>query len=400
MRPLLWLLAFATLTVAMPAQDSLYMAALDAEDEGRLEDAIRFFGEALEVGGEYDEELAQILNEYGEALAPSWEWRFFLEASGKYIYYDQESDLFTTREHVGELSVRGYTGLDFHHAGVIYAGGVTFSADRFFKDEESVLDTSDWFFNPGLSVGARGRTFDVRLAGGVEFDEDDFYIYTKASGEKDFACGGRHCLAGSLDYFGEEDYGIRAGAGLAWNYTGRRWSHSLGLGAYFVYDSVYATKLEYVPGDSTVPEGLDSDNTENSGEVPDSSTVSDSLSGGDELADYESSVEDSAHVAYGITRGMIGPRLRFFGVYQFDSGFSIGVTSSIFLGRDLVREAARFALDLNAGLRLAYRLHISEVFLSAGASYRHYLSLPSRYYLVLPDDRILVNVEAGALVDF
>lgn len=400
MRSWLCLLAFAVATFAMPAQDSLYMAALDAEDEGRLEDAIRFFGEALEVGGDYDEELIQILNDYGEALAPTWEWRFFVEASGKYIYYDQESDLFTTREHVGELSVRGYAGLDSHRSGVIYSGGLTFSADRFFKDEESVLDTSDWFFDPGLALGVRGRSFDVSLAGGLEFDESDYYIYTKVSAEKDFACGGKHCFFGEANYFGEEDYGLRAGAGLGWNYSGRNWSHSLSLGAYFVYDSVYATKLEYVAGDTSV---LDNGLGDSAG-VPnaDSSMVQDSLSNGGETeyAEYESSVEDSAHVAYGITRGMIGPRLRFFGVYQFDSGFSIGVTSSAFLGRDIIKETARFALDLNAGLRLAYRLNISEFFVSAGASYRHYLSLPSRYYLVLPDDRLLVSVEAGALVDF
>lgn len=391
-----WLLAFAVATFAMPAQDSLYMAALDAEDEGRLEDAIRFFGEALDVGGEYDEELIQILNDYGEALAPTWEWRFFAEASGKYIYYDQESDLFTTREHVGELSVRGYAGLDFHNSGIVYSGGFTFSADRFFKDEESVLDTSDWFFDPGLALGVRGKTFDVGVAGGLEFDESDYHLYTKASAEKDFVCGGKHCFSGLADYFGEDDYGLRASANLGWNYSGGNWSHSLSLGAYFVYDSLYATRLEYVAGDTSV---LD-DGMGEAGMNADSTFAADSLAEGEPTADFESSIEDSAHVAYGLTRGMLGPRLRFFGVYQFDSGFSIGVTSSAFLGRDVIREAARLALDLNAGLRLAYRLNISEFFLAAGASYRHYLSLPSRYYLVIPDDRLLVSVEAGALIDF
>lgn len=176
----LFLVLLASVLFAQTQQD-IYRQALEAEEAGDVSKSIELFEKARDAGGEYTEEINEILSEYYEALggdADTSEVSFrFLGNLGFYgLHYAEYGSQNDVSENGGDLfaSVSGY--LDFSTGNWIHSFGVAFVSDWFVTNEDMpVLDTNDWTMAPGLEYSLVGLRLLLDI--GVDFNitsEGDF----------------------------------------------------------------------------------------------------------------------------------------------------------------------------------------------------------------------------------
>lgn len=176
----LFLVLLASALFAQTQQD-IYRQALEAEEAGDVSKSIELFEKARDAGGEYTEEINEILAEYYEALggdADTSEVSFrFLGNLGFYgLHYAEYGSTKDVSENGGDLfaSVSGY--LDFSTGNWIHSIGVAFVSDWFVTNEDMpVLDTNDWTMAPGLEYSLIGQRLLLDI--GVDFNitsEGDF----------------------------------------------------------------------------------------------------------------------------------------------------------------------------------------------------------------------------------
>ena len=176
----LFLVLLASALFAQTQQD-IYRQALEAEEAGDVSKSIELFEKARDAGGEYTEEINEILAEYYEALggdADTSEVSFrFLGNLGFYgLHYAEYGSTKDVSENGGDLfaSVSGY--LDFSTDNWIHSIGVAFVSDWFVTNEDMpVLDTNDWTMAPGLEYSLIGQRLLLDI--GVDFNitsEGDF----------------------------------------------------------------------------------------------------------------------------------------------------------------------------------------------------------------------------------
>ena len=176
----LFLVLLASVLFAQTQQD-IYRQALEAEEAGDVSKSIELFEKARDAGGEYTEEINEILSEYYEALggdADTSEVSFrFLGNLGFYgLHYAEYGSTKDVSENGGDLfaSVSGY--LDFSTGNWIHSIGVAFVSDWFVTNENMpVLDTNDWTMAPGLEYSLVGQRLLLDI--GVDFNitsEGDF----------------------------------------------------------------------------------------------------------------------------------------------------------------------------------------------------------------------------------
>ena len=176
----LFLVLLASVLFAQTQQD-IYRQALEAEEAGDVSKSIELFEKARDAGGEYTEEINEILSEYYEALggdADTSEVSFrFLGNLGFYgLHYAEYGSTKDVSENGGDLfaSVSGY--LDFSTGNWIHSIGVAFVSDWFVTNENMpVLDTNDWTMAPGLEYSLVGLRLLLDI--GVDFNitsEGDF----------------------------------------------------------------------------------------------------------------------------------------------------------------------------------------------------------------------------------
>lgn len=176
----LFLVLLASVLFAQTQQD-IYRQALEAEEAGDVSKSIELFEKARDAGGEYTEEINEILSEYYEALggdADTSEVSFrFLGNLGFYgLHYAEYGSTKDVSENGGDLfaSVSGY--LDFSTGNWIHSIGVAFVSDWFVTNEDMpVLDTNDWTMAPGLEYSLVGLRLLLDI--GVDFNitsEGDF----------------------------------------------------------------------------------------------------------------------------------------------------------------------------------------------------------------------------------
>lgn len=219
----LFLVLLASVLFAQTQQD-IYRQALEAEEAGDVSKSIELFEKARDAGGEYTEEINEILSEYYEALggdADTSEVSFrFLGNLGFYgLHYAEYGSTKDVSENGGDLfaSVSGY--LDFSTGNWIHSFGVAFVSDWFVTNEDMpVLDTNDWTMAPGLEYSLVGQR--VLLDIGVDFNitsEGDFNPAGYGWVEFDIAryTAQRFGVAGSIYY--RKDGPATAGVFGSWH---------------------------------------------------------------------------------------------------------------------------------------------------------------------------------------
>ena len=170
----LFLVLLASVLFAQTQQD-IYRQALEAEEAGDVSKSIELFEKARDVGGEYTDEINEILEAYEEALggdADTSEVSFrFLGNLGFYgLHYAEYGSTKDVSENGGDLfaSVSGY--LDFSTGNWIHSFGVAFVSDWFVTNEDMpVLDTNDWTMAPGLEYSLVGLRLLLDI--GVDFNK-------------------------------------------------------------------------------------------------------------------------------------------------------------------------------------------------------------------------------------
>lgn len=219
----LFLVLLASALFAQTQQD-IYRQALEAEEAGDVSKSIELFEKARDAGGEYTEEIDEILAEYYEALggdADTAEVSFrFLGNLGFYgLHYAEYGSTKDISENGGDLfaSVSGY--LDFSTGNWIHSIGVAFVSDWFVTNEDMpVLDTNDWTMAPGLEYSLIGQRLLLDI--GVDFNitsEGDFNPAGYGWVEFDIAryTAQRFGVAGSIYY--RKDGPATAGVFGSWH---------------------------------------------------------------------------------------------------------------------------------------------------------------------------------------
>lgn len=219
----LFLVLLASALFAQTQQD-VYRQALEAEEAGDVSKSIELFEKARDAGGEYTEEIDEILAEYYEALggdADTSEVSFrFLGNLGFYgLHYAEYGSTKDVSENGGDLfaSVSGY--LDFSTGNWIHSIGVAFVSDWFVTNEDMpVLDTNDWTMAPGLEYSLVGQRLLLDI--GVDFNitsEGDFNPAGYGWVEFDIAryTAQRFGVAGSIYY--RKDGPATAGVFGSWH---------------------------------------------------------------------------------------------------------------------------------------------------------------------------------------
>lgn len=219
----LFLVLLASALFAQTQQD-IYRQALEAEEAGDVSKSIELFEKARDAGGEYTEEINEILAEYYEALggdADTSEVSFrFLGNLGFYgLHYAEYGSTKDVSENGGDLfaSVSGY--LDFSTGNWIHSIGVAFVSDWFVTNEDMpVLDTNDWTMAPGLEYSLIGQRLLLDI--GVDFNitsEGDFNPAGYGWVEFDIAryTAQRFGVAGSIYY--RKDGPATAGVFGSWH---------------------------------------------------------------------------------------------------------------------------------------------------------------------------------------
>ncbi len=167
-------LAVVSLLFAETQADVYYRAML-AEEQGDISAALQLFEQAVEMDGEYTEEIREIINEYNEALDMAgdespWSFRVLGEAYYGHRFYSETGGYADVDENAGDVSASLSVFLDYSMGNWIHSVGVSYAGDWFVANEGVVvLDTNDWIMAPGLEYSLVGR--NVLLDVGVDFNK-------------------------------------------------------------------------------------------------------------------------------------------------------------------------------------------------------------------------------------
>ena len=169
------LLVVLTSVLLAQTQEELYKRALDAEEAGEVSKSIELFEQARDAGGEYTEEISEILEQYYEALGggadstSAFDFHFLSNVGFYGLHYAEYGTTKDVSENGGDLfaSVNAY--IDFTTGNWVHSLGLVFVSDWFVANEDMpVLDTNDWTIAPGLEYMLVGRS--LLLDVGVDFN--------------------------------------------------------------------------------------------------------------------------------------------------------------------------------------------------------------------------------------
>ena len=241
MRPLAFipilLLVLASLLHA-DTQQELYMRAMQAEEAENIPEALAYFERAAAVGGEYTEEIREIIKQYYEALGittdntGSFSFRFLSDV-GFYGLHYAEFGRGRVSENGGDLFASASAFVDYSVGDWIHSLGVAFVSEWFFaNDKMPVLDTNDWTLAPGLEYSLVGSSFllDVGLDFNVN-DEGNLKLSGYGWLEYDFYRFDKQRVGAAAMGYYRDDGPASAALYVAWHRTGSfgfSWSAYLG----------------------------------------------------------------------------------------------------------------------------------------------------------------------------
>lgn len=392
LNPAIFLLFFV-FSVSAETQDSLFERALDAESAGDIPATIELLEQASAYKGSYDAEIRNILNSYYDALgvdtvSSGLDKNFMAKLEGGGYDYDEYGDT----AGASELSAEAYLLLG---GGVVYStkSGLEHSitaslaTDFFFREKETVFDTSRWAFTPELEYTLQGSWFAVGT-------DVDFYVSE------------RDGFVPSLSLFGERDfYQNESGTNRSGFYSAIYASHSgrarVQLSLYFerhpergfwFYTGI-GGRLER---DTVVNVYFDNGGNE----IVDTASyaVADSGSGWE----YGSIADMNRQKYYTGKPSSLGPELRLFAGYKFSDAWSVTFRGTLFEGFALRSDSwiapaeDSTALDENGQPLIVNRTYTRKSLLGYGSfrgewKYKHfsaYAALEAHFlrYQSLPKD--------------
>lgn len=166
-----FLCIFCISSVSAETQESLFERALDAESEGDVPKTIALLEEAATYDGPYRAEIEDILKDYYAALQIKGKSKlsgnFLAKVEGAGFIYEEYGNETSVKENFGETYVLLGGEFDYHtQSGLTHFWSISLSADVFFREEETVFDTSRWAFTPSLEYSLQGDWF--ALGAGVD----------------------------------------------------------------------------------------------------------------------------------------------------------------------------------------------------------------------------------------
>lgn len=324
--PVIFLFLLA-ITVSAETQDSLFERALDAESSGDVTATIDLLERAAACKGPYDAEIHNILNSYYEALgvdtsSSGFDKNFVAKLEGGGYGYNEYGDTAGASELSAETYLLLGGGFTYRtESGLEHSVMVSLASDLFFREKETVFDTSRWAFTPELEYTLQGIWF----AAGADVDfyvseRDGFVPAFSLFGERDFyqngsgtvrsgfysalyaSTSGRARFQLSLYFERHPEHGF-------WFYTG--------LGGRFERDTVVDVYFEGY-GSAGYPSyaAEDSSGWENG-------------SGADTVR----------QLYYAGRPSSLGPELRLFGGYKFSDAWALSFRGSLYEGFALRKDS-------------------------------------------------------------
>jgi hypothetical protein len=157
---------FCISSVFAETQEALFERALDAESEGDVPKTIALLEEASTYEGPYRGEIEAILKEYYAALQITDEGQsefsgnFLAKVEGSGFTYEEYGNSANVNENSGDSYALLGGEFDYHtSSGWTHFWFVSLSADVFFREKETVFDTSRWAFTPSLEYNLQGDWF-------------------------------------------------------------------------------------------------------------------------------------------------------------------------------------------------------------------------------------------------
>ena len=389
-------------------QDSLFEKALDAESAGDVPSTIALLEEAYSYKGNYNAEIRKILNSYYDALQikdsiSPMSVDFLIRAEGVGIQYNEYGDSSGANEKSGETYLFFGADLGFHGtSGIARYLLVSFASDIFFREKETVFDTSRWAFTPSVEYTVQGERF--LIVGNLDAlisEKDGVVLSAAISGERDFYYAKDYRAGVSWFGYVNENKRVRLKSGLYWEYRPTRgfWTN-ISLGARFDGDtSVPAYFSEIVRPDSTGGEGF--------GDVPHRDSAA-------------APVADTLWQRYYLGRNVkLGPEARFQMGWHFSDMFSLDFLGGLFFPYSLYRDSWRYFEDFGEGdalwvteyyrrqflqgsvrLRADVRGDVFGVYLSVGSHFQRYFNLPENHPELTSHAYILNEVRLGVSLRF
>jgi hypothetical protein len=175
-----FLCIFSVSLVFGETQEALFERALDAENQGDVPATIALLEEASRYQGPYNAEIQEILGEYYAALQikekpqKKFSGDFLAKVEGAVFNYQEYGDVSSVNEYSGEnyLLVGGrlkYRTL----SGLTHSWIFSFSTDLFFREKETVFDTSRWAFIPSAEYNLQGDQFAFGASVDMNISERD-----------------------------------------------------------------------------------------------------------------------------------------------------------------------------------------------------------------------------------
>lgn len=175
------------------SQVDLYTQAMKAEEAGNVTESVSLFEQALAAGGEYSDEIREILAQYYEALglAEDGSGSFSFRLQSDVGYYGLRYTEFGAKkdsagnsdgditESGGDIFASLNLFLDYTRGNWTHSLGITFVSDWFYDNKDMpALDTNDWNIAPGLEYSLVGR--NILLDVGVDFNISSDKVFRPA----------------------------------------------------------------------------------------------------------------------------------------------------------------------------------------------------------------------------
>ena len=165
-------------------QEEVYYQALKAEEAGDVSGSLSLFERAIDIGGEYTDEIREIVNEYYDALGISRDgssvsFRLQGDVGGYALRYDDFSASDSSARYGGDAYLTLNAFLDWNVGDWIHSFGLSFAMDRIFADNVPVLDTCTWMLVPGIEYSLVGES--LMLDVGMEYNIYDMDKFEPAA---------------------------------------------------------------------------------------------------------------------------------------------------------------------------------------------------------------------------
>lgn len=438
MRRIAIVLLLLSAVLLAETQEAAYFRAMQAEKDGDISLAIKSFEEALSIGGEYTDEISEILDEYYDALgiapedhrksdeitpsesqtlASPWSFRFLGELSALGVLYSaSRSDVGLGAVFQGAASIYG----DYSRGNAIHSFGLNLLGDmNFNNDDVPALDTNDWKGSLGMeySLVAENLLLDVGIDLNVLQQEDlssSFYAWL----EYDFYKQNKHRVGAVLWIYNDETGPTSVSLYGAWRKnTTYGFSFSAMAGLRFEADSVY----DYQAYAKAYDDALDAAEKELDNEGwfgPEKNPFDQCLElYGDECFGWSIAVIDSLNwvaryqeLLSGINveptkywAKWLGPSLRLKALYRFRGGFSLDARANLFYslvvdGPDSDYEKIS-RLNVSLSGSVCWNVGPSELYLMVEDSYKMY-GLPKAYRNMYSTHTNVLKLKLGSRWDF